>query len=106
MSVRKAANNPNQLLRAIADPTHPADRRRSGEPEIRIQRYAAQFVIDRHTLMSFGLYSIGFLIVIAGVAYFAHLMHIPQAYIVATVVILVGIGLLTAVKNTRGKDPN
>jgi energy-converting hydrogenase Eha subunit C len=56
--------------------------------------------------MSFGIYSIGFLILIAGVAYLAHLMHIPQSYIVATVIILIGIGVLTAVKNTRGKDPN
>jgi energy-converting hydrogenase Eha subunit C len=56
--------------------------------------------------MSFGLYSIGFLIVIAGVAYLAHLMHIPQSYIIATVVILVGVGILSAVQNTRGKDPN
>ena len=56
--------------------------------------------------MSFGLYSVGFLILIAGVAYLAHLMHIPQTYIVATVVILVGIGILTGVQKTRGKDPN
>jgi hypothetical protein len=56
--------------------------------------------------MSFGLYSIGFLILIGGVAYLAHLMHIPQTYIVAVVVILLGIGILTGVQNTRGKDPN
>jgi energy-converting hydrogenase Eha subunit C len=56
--------------------------------------------------MSFGLYSIGFLVVIAGVAYLAHLMHIPQTYIVATVVILLGIGIVTGVMSTRGKDPN
>jgi len=60
----------------------------------------------REIRMSFGLYSIGFLVVIAGVAYLAHLMHIPQSYIVATVVILLGIGILTGVQNTRGKDPN
>jgi energy-converting hydrogenase Eha subunit C len=60
----------------------------------------------REKLMSFGLYSIGFLIVIAGVAYLAHLMHIPQSYIIATVVILLGIGILTGAKSTRGKDPN
>jgi energy-converting hydrogenase Eha subunit C len=56
--------------------------------------------------MSFGLYSVGFLFVIAGVAYMAHLMHISSTYIVATVVILVGVGIVTAVQNTRGKDPN
>jgi hypothetical protein len=46
------------------------------------------------------------LILIAGVAYLAHLMHIPQAYIVALSIILLGIGLVTGVQSTRGKDPN
>jgi hypothetical protein len=44
--------------------------------------------------------------VIGGVAYLAHLMHIPETYIVAVVVILLGLGILTGVQNTRGKDPN
>ena len=56
--------------------------------------------------MSFGIYSIGYLILIVGVAYLAHLMHIPTAYIVAVSIILCGIGLLTGVQSTRGKDPN
>ncbi len=56
--------------------------------------------------MSFGIYAVGYLILIAGVAYLAHLMHIPQTYIVATVVILVGIGVVTGVTNTRRRDPN
>lgn len=56
--------------------------------------------------MSFGLYAIGYLIVVVGVAYLAHLLRIPQHYIVAIVVILVGIGLVTAVTNTRRRDPN
>jgi len=56
--------------------------------------------------MSFGIYAVGYLILIAGVAYLAHLMHIPQAYIVALSIILLGIGLVTGVQSTRGKDPN
>lgn len=55
--------------------------------------------------MSFALYAVGYLIVIAGVAYMAHLMHIPQTWIVGIVIILVGIGLVTGVQNTRQKDP-
>ena len=58
------------------------------------------------TLCHSEFYSVGFLILIAGVAYLAHLMHIPQSYIVATVVILLGLGILTGVQKTRGKDPN
>jgi hypothetical protein len=55
--------------------------------------------------MSFGLYSIGFIIVIAGLIYVAHLMHVPAQWTVAGAIILLGIGLLKAVKTTREKDP-
>jgi len=56
--------------------------------------------------MSFALYSIGYLIVIAGVAYLAHLMHVPERYIIAIAVILLGIGVVTGVQSTRHKDPS
>ncbi len=56
--------------------------------------------------MSFAIYAVGYLILIAGVAYLAHLMHIPQTYIVAVVVILLGIGVVTGVTRTRQKDPS
>jgi hypothetical protein len=56
--------------------------------------------------MSFGIYALGYFILIVGVAYFAHLMHIPQTYIAAVVIILLGAGIVTGVQKTRGKDPN
>ena len=56
--------------------------------------------------MSFAIYAIGYLILIAGVAYLAHLMHIPQHYIIAGAIILLGIGVVTGVQTTRQKDPN
>jgi hypothetical protein len=56
--------------------------------------------------MSFGLYALGYLILIAGVAYLAHLIHIPSHYIVAITVIMLGIGVVTGVQSTRQKDPN
>jgi hypothetical protein len=56
--------------------------------------------------MSFGLFALGYLVVIIGVAYLAHLMHVPQAYIVAIAIILFGIGIVTGVKATRQKDPS
>ncbi len=54
--------------------------------------------------MNFGIYLIGYLIVIAGVIYAMNLAHIPQHWIVAVAVIMLGAGILTAVKNTRMKD--
>jgi hypothetical protein len=56
--------------------------------------------------MSFGIYAVGYLILIIGLAYLAHLMHIPQHYILAGAIILVGIGVVTGVQCTRHKDPS
>jgi hypothetical protein len=56
--------------------------------------------------MSFGIYAVGYLVLIVGVAYLAHLMHIPQHYIVAIAVIMLGVGIVTGVQSTRQKDPS
>ena len=56
--------------------------------------------------MSFGLFALGYLVLIIGVAYLAHLMHIPTHYIIAIAVILFGIGIVTGVQTTRHKDPS
>jgi uncharacterized membrane protein HdeD (DUF308 family) len=56
--------------------------------------------------MSFGLFAVGYLFLIIGVAYLAHLMHVPQAYIVAIGIIMFGIGIVTGVQTTRHKDPS
>jgi hypothetical protein len=55
--------------------------------------------------MSFGLYAFGFAIVIGGLIYAAHLMHIPTHWIAVGAVVLLGIGILSAVKATRQRDP-
>jgi hypothetical protein len=55
--------------------------------------------------MSFGLYSIGFVLVIAGLTYAAHLMHLPPHWIAILDIVLLGLGILSAVKATRQKDP-
>jgi hypothetical protein len=56
--------------------------------------------------MSYGLYVIGFLIVIGGLVYGSVLMHVPTQWIVVGSVVLVGMAILTGVKATRQKDPN
>jgi hypothetical protein len=55
--------------------------------------------------MSFGLYSVGFAIVIAGLIYAAHLMHVPAQWIAVGAIVLIGVGILKGVKATRQKDP-
>ena len=55
--------------------------------------------------MSFGLYVAGFAVVIAGLIYGAHLMHVPAQWIAVGTIVLVGFGILSGVKATRQKDP-
>ena len=61
---------------------------------------------DTEVSMSFGIYAIGYLILIVGLAYLAHLMHIPQHYILAGGIILLGVGIVTGVQSTRHRDPS
>jgi uncharacterized membrane protein len=55
--------------------------------------------------MSFGLYAIGFAILIGGLIYGAHLLHMPAHWIVVGAIVMLGIGILSGVKATRQKDP-
>jgi hypothetical protein len=55
--------------------------------------------------MSFGIYSMGFILVIGGLTYGAYLMHVPTRWIVVGAIVLLGLGILKGVKATRQKDP-
>jgi hypothetical protein len=55
--------------------------------------------------MSFGLYAIGFAIVIGGLMYGAHLMHVPGQWIAVGAIVLLGVGILKGVMATRQRDP-
>jgi hypothetical protein len=55
--------------------------------------------------MSFGIYAIGFAIVIGGLIYGAYLLHVPAHWIAVGAVVLLGIGILKGVTTTRQKDP-
>jgi hypothetical protein len=56
--------------------------------------------------MSFGIYAIGFAIMIGGLMYGAHLMHMPAHWIAVGGIVLLGVGILSGVKATRQKDPS
>jgi hypothetical protein len=55
--------------------------------------------------MSFGLYLLGFVILIGGVAWGLIVVGIAPLYVAIACVILLGIGILTGVTRTRPKDP-
>ena len=55
--------------------------------------------------MSFVLYMVGFLIFLGGIAWAAVVAGVPQLYVTIGAVILLGLGIFTAVSRTRAKDP-
>jgi len=56
--------------------------------------------------MSFGLYTLGVVVVLVGLIYGAHLMHVPPHWIAVGAIVIAGLGILAGVKNTRQKDPS
>jgi hypothetical protein len=54
--------------------------------------------------MSYGLYLVGFVIIIGGLIYGAVLLHLPPQWIVVGSVVLLGIAIMKGVKATRQKD--
>jgi hypothetical protein len=56
--------------------------------------------------MSFGIYIVGFLIMLGGLIYGAMILHVSERWIVVGAVVLLGLAILTGVKATRQKDPS
>lgn len=56
-------------------------------------------------MSSFTIYLIGMLLVIGGLAYVAWMLHTPTHWLIAGVVVMLGLGVLGAVKSTRRRDP-
>jgi uncharacterized membrane protein len=56
--------------------------------------------------MSFGLYVLGFVILIGGLIYGAVLLHVPSHWIVVMTIVLLGLAILKGVQSTRQKDPS
>ncbi|WP_423198677.1 MULTISPECIES: hypothetical protein [unclassified Cupriavidus] len=56
--------------------------------------------------MSFALYLIGVLLLVGGIAWALVTMGVAQVYIGIACVIVLGIGIMSAVSRTRTKDPS
>ena len=54
--------------------------------------------------MSFAIYMIGFLIFTGGLIYAAVTLHVAPHWIVIGSIVMLGLGILSAVKATRQKD--
>jgi hypothetical protein len=56
-------------------------------------------------MSAFGLYIIGFFVLLAGLGYGAFLLHVPQTWIVVGALIIIGLGVMSAVSHTKRRDP-
>jgi hypothetical protein len=61
---------------------------------------------EKGTAMSFGIYIVGFLILIGGLIYGAVILHIAAQWIAVGAIVLFGLAILKGVQATRGKDPS
>lgn len=57
-------------------------------------------------MSSFASYIIGFLILIVGLAFGAYLLNVPSTWIGVGVIVLLGIGVLSATSRTKMRDPS
>jgi uncharacterized membrane protein len=56
-------------------------------------------------MSAFMLYVLGFFVLLGGVGYGAFLLHVPQTWIVVGALVLIGIGVMSAVSRTKQRDP-
>jgi hypothetical protein len=56
--------------------------------------------------MSFGIYMVGFILLIVGLGIGAHLLHVPPRWIGVGVIVMIGLGILLGVTTTRHRDPS
>jgi protein-S-isoprenylcysteine O-methyltransferase Ste14 len=55
--------------------------------------------------MSFGIYIVGYVVLIVGLAIGAHLLNVPPKWIGVGALCLAGIAIIHGVTTTRHKDP-
>jgi hypothetical protein len=54
--------------------------------------------------MSSALYAVGYLLLVVGVSYLAHLSHIPNSDILAIDIIMLGIGVVMGMEHAHQRD--
>lgn len=57
-------------------------------------------------MSSFATYLIGFIVLIVGLAIAAYLLNVPTTWIAVGVVVLLGVGILSATSRTKMRDPS
>ena len=55
-------------------------------------------------LSAFSLFVIGFIVLLTGLAYGAYLLHVPVVWIGVGSLVLIGLGVMSAVSHTKQRD--
>jgi len=55
-------------------------------------------------MSAFALYVVGFFVLLAGLIYGAYLLHIPQSWIMVGTLVVLGLGVMSAVSQTKQRD--
>lgn len=56
-------------------------------------------------MSAFSLYVLGFLVTLGGLAYGAYLLNVPPTWIGVGALVMIGVGVMSGVANTKRKDP-
>ena len=56
-------------------------------------------------MSAFATYLVGFIILIMGLALGAYLLNVPALWILAGVIVMIGVGVLSATSRTKSRDP-
>jgi len=57
-------------------------------------------------MSSFMLYVLGFGVLLGGLGYGAYLLHVPQTWIIVGGLVIIGLGIMSAVTRTKMRDPS
>lgn len=55
-------------------------------------------------MSAFSLYIMGFIVLLGGVIYGAYLIHVPQTWIIVGSLVIIGVGIMSAVSHTKNRD--
>jgi len=55
-------------------------------------------------MSAFVLYVAGFIVLLGGLVYGAFLLHVPHTWIIVGALVLVGLGVMSAVSRTKQRD--
>jgi hypothetical protein len=71
----------------------------------RQHRLYARKLSKARAMSAFMIYVIGFFVLLIGLIYGAVLIHVPQTWILVGTLVVLGLGIMSAVSHTKRRDP-